>query len=296
MQPGFSRDAAIASIPQSKVIRFSPPSPGAGNSWWIVSCRVKQEKAGDHATMQVTYTNNKPFWAFDAAGWSTEDSQATWTLDWEAYVCQPSWFCANPEAAPRHPVTDGTAKENKAKTASYVHIQELMHYQVAKGSKSAGSDDNWQFAYRIPSVDQSAPLSASTFTLNGNERVVWKKMQQQTAAVYHRPVLTYTTVDYYSSMTQLSAMPEYPHSVGNGMDVIEDGLPEGCPYRELDQWQWLKTGDHMDTHFTGSDGKQVKYVRQQVWKGAIEWDINYYGKEVYSSGSPAGKRWLAASL
>ena len=52
----------------------------------------------------------------------------------------------------------------------------------------------------------------------------------------------------------------------------------------------------MDTHFTGSDGKQVKYVRQQVWKGAIEWDINYYGKEVYSSGSPAGKRWLAASL
>ena len=296
MQPGYSRDAALATVAQVKTARFTPPNPGSGNSWWILSCRVRQEKAGDHATMQVTYSNVRPSWAFDKTGFSEDERQATWTLDWEAYVCQPSFFCANPASASRTPIDDPHAESHEAKSASYAHVQELMHYQVVKGGAGGGKGGNWNFAYRLPSVEQSTSLSATTYTLNGNERSVYQKMQSQVAAVYHRPVLTYVTVDYYSSLDPLNRMPEYPHSIGNGMDVIEDSLPAGCPYGELSDWEWLKTGDHMDTHFVGNDGRQIKYVRQQVWKGAGKWDVNFYGKDIYASGDPSKKRWTPAGL
>ena len=68
--------------------------------------------------------------------------------------------------------------------------------------------------------------------LNDAEELVLQKVLQDRSALYHYPVLTHTTVKNFTSNLSniLSSNVRYTDTLGEKIDHLVDGVPNGCPY------------------------------------------------------------------
>lgn len=69
----------------------------------------------------------------------------------------------------------------------------------------------------------------------------------------------------------------------------------GCPYTfpkkdGKDVWQWLKVGDTM-TESKDKKTNTVTFTREEIWWGAKEWDVNFYGNVAFNHQQLDTCRW-----
>ena len=276
---------ALNTIPLQVYANFTLPTPPTGTQWWITRTQVEQLEAGDHGLLTIDCEAKV---GQGGSGGQFDPYQDTWNLRWESYVVKPAAFCSN-EAHSDYSLTDpnvqpGAFLQGKA---SREHIDMFLNGNdkgVSKGHKWYRDD------------------TGNGWYLTGAEELVANKALQDKSALWHYPVLTHTTVkNYYSSNISavLSNTVAYDEKIGQKIDYLVGGsanpaqVPEGCPYKFGDDWQWIKTGD--DMQHVKTRGK-ISFMRTETFMGVVSADVNYYGDGAFQPTELSSCRWEIGKL
>lgn len=280
-----TREYALNLIKSTATVvgRYTTPDPGFDFQWnvpnqWIVSnVEVRELEAGDHAELRISYVSVT---TYSGSSWGNgKDEKNTWSLDWQSYSVTPYAFCKNdPVEDPPAPNYD----EQSQDTAWRKNIEDF--FQSQSGDKSK---------YEYDSTKDRAYFLA----LNPAERKVAKKVIDGKGAVYHYPVLKHHR-EWSKKFSSLSSRVDFPDILGDEVDHIiasNSAQLSACPYEfpkedGVDIWKWLKVGDTM-TESKDKKTNTVTFTRDEVWWGAKDWDVNFYGNEEFDHSKLDSCRW-----
>lgn len=273
---------AVELLPVSTSQNFDFPTPPLSSDWWVTGTSIEQLEAGDHCILTLT-CDTRPY-NYDPSGadGAFDPYQDTWNLRWESYTVKPAGFCENSPHEDRT-LTSMTGPEPLSGTASRQHI----NYFIEAGKDKAGYSNQIQhYWYRTQDGD---------FVLNNAEELVLQKVLQDRSALYHYPVLTHTTVKNFTSNLSniLSSNVRYTDTLGEDIDHLVDGVPNGCPYsfpesQSGESWQWIKTGDDLQHVKTK---ERISFQRTETFMGVISADINFYGNVPFDHSNLSACRW-----
>lgn len=275
---GMALSSAITQFPGGIYQNFELPSPPNGAGWYVTGTSLDQQQAGDHAIMSLTCT---AVVRQEGSGSGQMDPyRDTWQLRWQSYTVKPAGFCKNEP----HQDRELTSMTGPQEITGYADRQHINYFMQAGKDNCGFANGPQHYWYRTQDGD---------FLLNDAEQLVLKKTLTEKNALYHYPVLTHTTVeDHYvdSISSVLSNNVVYNHEIGDKVDHLISGVPEGCPYRfpSEPEWQWVKTGD--DMHHVKTKDK-VSFQRTETFMGIISADVNYYGNTPFNHGDLENCRW-----
>ena len=260
----------LASMTDTFDQNFSFPAlPGDGDFVWvIVSTRVEQGVAGDHCVIVMDceaqdITQISP----SGGGWVSNGDADTWQVRWEAFTCDPYYFCKNKQhqdrVAPDNSVDEDTVLSGNADREHVDMFLQAKRRGVLNGHRWYESDDG------------------QDYYLNYAEQLVADKKIQGTNALKHRPVLIHTTVEakHYPDISgYINDHVQYRDMVGLSVDFLvpfDSQELSSCPYTFPDKYQWVKQGDDI-VETRSSNPPKVTFQRVQTYWGVISADQNYY--------------------
>lgn len=252
---------------------FQFPPPPEDMVWVIVSTKVEQIEAGDHALL---ICDCEARWITELSpaggGWTADKDKETWQVRWEAFTCDPYYFCKNQKhedrIAPDNNVTETTCLSGHANREHVDMFLQAKRRGVIKNHRWYECDDG------------------NDYYLNFAEELVTDKKIQETNALKHRPVLIHTTVEdrHFPDISgYINRQLQYRDMVGLSVDYIVPFNSQelsSCPYTFPDKYTWVKQGDDV-TETNNPHTNTVSFQRVQTYFGVISADTNYYGHGAY---------------
>ena len=242
--------------------------------WVVAGIECKQiDPAGDHCLLTIKYQAD---YATDSVDPLTDDPyQDTWSVSWQSYTVSPWAFCSNISAQ-----NDPVGSESD-------EYRYLAYRSTIEKSISQGTADKQIF-------DNFGGVGEQKYMLNDAEKLILKKVQTNTNAVYHYPVVVHNTVKRGKF-----GDAAWSEQLGEDLDALTATLPNECPYSfdahgEQNPWKWMKIGDDIQQVHTK---EQTSYTRREMWRGMKDADINYYGSTPFShTNALLSCRWEIGKL